>query len=56
MPVELVNAIGQRGFHFDSPNFQDGFKMALPWMVLHMGILVNISMFVRDIISASWPC
>ena len=37
MPGELVNVISQRGFHFDSPNLQDSFNMALSSMVLHMG-------------------
>ena len=37
MPVELVNAINQQGFQFDSPNFQDSFNMALSRMVFHMG-------------------
>ena len=36
MPVEFVNAISQRGFHFDSPNFQDTFHMALSRIVLQM--------------------
>ena len=36
MPVDLVNTIGQQEFHFDSPNFQDGFDIALPWTVLQM--------------------
>ena len=37
MTVELVNTASQQGIHFDSPNFQDNFIMALSWMVLHMG-------------------
>ena len=57
MPVEPVNGISQQGFHFDSPNFQDSFNIALSWMVLHMSlllwvILVIIFMLIWDIISA----
>ena len=36
MPDELVNMISQQGFHFDSPNLQDGFIMALSRMVVQM--------------------
>ena len=36
MPDELVNTISQQGFHFDSPNLQDSFNMALSRMVLKM--------------------
>ena len=36
MPDELVNTITQQGFHFDSPNFQDGFDIALTRMALKM--------------------
>ena len=37
VPVELVNAVNQQGFHLDSPNFHDSFNMALSRMILHMG-------------------
>ena len=37
MPDEFFNMISQQGFHFDSPNFEDSFNMALPQMILHMG-------------------
>ena len=37
MPDEIVNTINQQGFHFDSPNLQDIFNMALSRMVLQMG-------------------
>ena len=36
MPGELVNMISQQGFHFESPNLQDSFNMALSQMVLQM--------------------
>ena len=36
MLVELVNAISEQGFHFDSPNLQDSCNMALSGMVLQM--------------------
>ena len=51
MPDEFVNMITQLGFHFGSPNFQDGFDIALTWMVLQIAILVNTFMLVRNIIS-----
>ena len=37
VPVELVNAISQQGFQFDSPNFQDSYNLALSQTVLHIG-------------------
>ena len=37
MIVELVNMVSQQGFHFDSPNLQDSFNMALSRMVFRMG-------------------
>ena len=36
VPDELVNTITEQGFHFSSPNFQDGFDIALTRMVLKM--------------------
>ena len=38
MPVELVNTISEQGFRFDSPNFQDGFDIAL---VSSSGVVVG---------------
>ena len=37
VPDELVNVLTQHGFHFDSPNVQDSWSMALSGMVLHFG-------------------
>ena len=36
MPDKLINMISQQRFHFDSPNLQDNFNMALSWMVLQI--------------------
>ena len=36
MPDVLINMITQGGFHFGSPNFQDGVDIALAQVVLKM--------------------
>ena len=39
MPEELFDTITLYGFHFDPPNVQDSFDMALSWAVLQMGYI-----------------